>query len=244
MPELAPETVKVVDSYWAGLLGCPVAHFAGSSTLVVGHSGLGEFPGVYLFSRRDSLLISTPPEKLEELWPKLEGLPPQAFDDLELLRERTGAAKSDLQQPSFIGYTDSKSFVPPGAWTDGVRLLTEADRPALDALRAASSDTDWEYGGCNFSERPVVGQFVGNSLTALGSYDEWAGEIAHLSVITHPDYRKQGYGKGVVAAITQEALRRAFIPQYRTRYINTPSLALATSLGFVGLAKSVALKLD
>lgn len=244
MPELAPETVKVVDTYWAGLLGCPVAHFAGASTVVVGHSGLGDFPCVYFFSRRNSLLISTPPAKLEELWPKLESLPPEAFNDLDLLRERTGAAKSDVQQPSFIGYTDSKTFVPPGAPTDGVRLLAEADRPALEALRSASSDTDWEYGGCDFSERPVVGQFVGDSLTAVGSYDEWAGEIAHLSVITHPNYRKQGYGKGVVAAITQEALRRAFIPQYRTRYINAPSLALATSLGFVELARSVAFKLD
>lgn len=242
MAELAPETVKVVDRYWAGLFGCESSHFEGSQTLVVPHSGLGEYPGVYFFARKDSLLISTPPDRLDALRPKLEALRPAAINDVPALRERIGEPTGEEMGPLFIGYTDARTFVTP-APTEGVRLLTEADRPALETLRAASSVSDWEYGGCDFSERPVVGQFVGDQLTTLGSYAEWGGEIAHLSVITHPGYRKQGYGKGVVSAITQEALRRAFVPQYRTRYANTPSLALATSLGFVELARSVAIKL-
>jgi GNAT superfamily N-acetyltransferase len=242
MAELAPETVKVVDTYWAGLFGCPGSHFSSRDTLVVPHTGLGDYPGVYFFARKDSLLVSTPPERLAELSPRLVGLRPAAIKDLPGLRERIGLATGEELGPLFIGYTDARTFVTPSP-TEGVRLLTEADRPALEAMRAACSETDWEYGGCDFSERPVVGQFVGNSLTAVGSYAEWGGEIAHLSVITHPDYRKQGHGKGIVSAVTQEALRRAFVPQYRTRYANAPSLALATSLGFVELARSVAIKL-
>ena len=127
-----------------------------------------------------------------------------------------------------------------------IRGALSAVRPddllALKALRKACTDKDWEFGGSDLSERPLAGQFSDNVLTAIASYVIWAGDIAHISVVTHPDFRGLGYGKGVVSAITEVAISRALIPQYRTLLANTASMGIAQSLGFRHHATSLAVR--
>jgi predicted GNAT family acetyltransferase len=80
-------------------------------------------------------------------------------------------------------------------------------------------------------------------LVAVAGYTVWGDVIAHVAVITHPQYRRPGYGRTVVSRLTEEVLRRRLVPQYRTLEANQPSIAIAHALGFAHYATTVAVRL-
>jgi predicted GNAT family acetyltransferase len=80
-------------------------------------------------------------------------------------------------------------------------------------------------------------------LVAVAGYTVWGDVIAHIAVITHPQYRGQGYGRAVVSRLTEEVLRQGLVPQYRTLEANQPSMAIARTLGFAYYATTVAVRL-
>jgi predicted GNAT family acetyltransferase len=141
--------------------------------------------------------------------------------------------------PAYIGYAqDIRSPAHP------VRPLTLHDTSAVNTLRAACTETEWEHGGSLLGERSSSGVFVDGQLVALAGYDVWAGIIAHISVVTHPAFRARGFGRSAVAHVVKRALLANLIPQYRTLEFNLASIRIADSLGFCHYATSVAVRLD
>jgi GNAT superfamily N-acetyltransferase len=69
-----------------------------------------------------------------------------------------------------------------------------------------------------------------------------ARQIAHIAVVTHPGFRGHGYARTVVSTLTEIALGRTFVPQYRTLEANAPSIAVARRLGFLQYATSLAVR--
>ncbi len=124
-----------------------------------------------------------------------------------------------------------------------VRLLTPRDEAAFHSFRMACPAIEWEHGGSAFGEGPLAGYFRENQLAALAGYKLWGTRIAHIAVVTHPQQRGRGYGKGVVSFLSAQVLQDQRIPQYRTLCSNTPALQLARALGFVGYAESLAVRL-
>ena len=122
-------------------------------------------------------------------------------------------------------------------------MLGGQDIEALKTLQAACSALEWERSGSRLGEQPVVGAFNDGRLVAVAGYQIWDGGIAHISVIAHPQYRSCGYGKAVVSELTEEAINRGLVPQYRTLEANKFSVAIANRLGFTRYATTVAARL-
>jgi RimJ/RimL family protein N-acetyltransferase len=191
--------------------------------------------------RNESLVISVPENLMDTFRARAAGWSPADTLNEESLRAFVGLPIERVVDPAFVGYTDRVAFRP--APTEATRVLEQQDAAALADLQAACSALEWEHGGSELGEQPVVGAFEEKRLVAAAGYELWGGAIAHISVITHPSYRVRGYGTAVVSRLTAEALNRGLVPQYRTLEANKSSMAIAQRLGFERYATTVAVRL-
>lgn len=241
MTALSQATLAAVDHYWAAFFGCAPAILAVPATTVVPHTGIGDYHGLFLFRRGETLIISAPLARLEQDRAALGVFPATLLDDLPTLQARIAAPIERVVGPAFVGYADAATFRPESA--EGTRLLTADDRQRCERFRRACSALEWEHGGSELGEQPVVGYCLGDEIVALSGFELWGERIAHIAVVTHPAFRGQGYGGKVVNAIAALALERGLIPQYRTLMSNTPSIKIGAALGFVQYGETLAVRL-
>ncbi|HRQ38400.1 MAG TPA: GNAT family N-acetyltransferase [Chloroflexota bacterium] len=71
-----------------------------------------------------------------------------------------------------------------------------------------------------------------NILVASAGLNWQTPHFAELSVNTHPEYRRQGYGRSVVAAMANYLLSNGRTPLYLVADNNTASLEVARQVGF------------
>lgn len=71
-----------------------------------------------------------------------------------------------------------------------------------------------------------------NTLVASAGLNWQTPHFAELSVNTHPEYRRQGYGRSVVAAMADYLLSNGRTPLYLVADNNTASLEVARQVGF------------
>ena len=157
------------------------------------------------------------------------------------LRDVLGDAVDQIIGPAYIGYADGATFralIPNAA-----RLLGAGDAEHVAALQAACGAVEWEHGGSEIGQNPAAGVYISERLVAMAGYEVWGGGIAHISVITHPRHRGQGYAGAVVSKLTETALAQGLVPQYRTLESNAPSVHVAHRLGFVRYGVSMAVRL-
>ncbi|HEY0602028.1 MAG TPA: GNAT family N-acetyltransferase [Herpetosiphonaceae bacterium] len=241
MTELSQATRAAVDRYWATFFGCDPAIFAAPETAIVPHAGLGDYHGVFVFRRRETLIISVPPARLERDRMALGAFPATLLDDLPTIQAQIAAPIERVVGPAFVGYADAGTFRP--ASEVGTRLLTADDRDRFERFRQACAALEWEHGGSELGEQPIAGCFVGAEIVAASGFELWGERIAHIAVVTHPAHRGRGYGARVVSAIAAVALERGLIAQYRTLMSNAPSMRIGAALGFVPYGESLALRL-
>lgn len=242
MTDLSQATLAAVDRYWAGFFGCAPAIFAAPGTTVVPHAGIGDYHGLFLFRRRETLIISVPAARLERDRQALGAFPPTLLDDLPALKAQIAAPIERVVGPAFVGYADAATLRAEAV--ADTRLLTANDRDRFERLRQACSALEWDHGGSNPGEQPVVGYFLGDEIVAASGLELWGDRIAHIAVVTHPAHRGLGYGGKVVGAIAVVALERGLIPQYRTLMSNTPSIKIGAALGFLPYAETLAVRLE
>jgi GNAT superfamily N-acetyltransferase len=210
-------------------------------TLVVPDNESNGFHGLYCFLRNQTLIVAVSPDLLATFHPRAEGWCQADVLDIERFRRLIDYPIDQIIGPAFIGYTDRTMFCPFSA--EETRLLGSEDLSSLEALQAACNALEWKHGGSQLGDQPVIGAFHGERLVSVSGYEIWDGGIAHISVVTHPQYRGQGYGKAVVSKLTDEALKRGLVPQYRTLEANKSSMALGNRLGFERYATTVAVRL-
>jgi GNAT superfamily N-acetyltransferase len=196
---------------------------------------LADYDGIFGLFRDGTVAVSFPPDRVELLRHRLPSQPltPARFADA------FGGSSFTVIGPAYIGYAEVVRSP-----SHPVRSLTECDASAAGALQAACAETEWEHGGSIVGEHPSSGVFVGSELVALAGYEVWGGSIAHMSVVTHPAFRGQGFGGSAVAHLAHAALAAGFVPQYRTLQENLASIRLAEALGFFRYATSVAVRLN
>jgi GNAT superfamily N-acetyltransferase len=82
-----------------------------------------------------------------------------------------------------------------------------------------------------------------DQVVAAAGAQVWAGALAHVGVLTHPDRRRRGLGSAVAAAVLRDAVAAGLVGQWRARAELTASRRLAGSLGFVELGQQVSYEL-
>jgi GNAT superfamily N-acetyltransferase len=199
------------------------------------------FHHIYCFLHNQSVIIAISMDHIDVFREQAANWTQADILDEQRLRSLIGVFFGRIIGPAFIGYTDRATFHP--ATGKAVRFLESNDSAALEALRAACSALEWEHGGSKLEGAPVAGAFADGQLVAVAGYKSWGSLIAHLSVIAHPLYRGQGYGRAVVSELTEDILKQALIPQYQTLHSNLSSMAIGRALGFERYATTVTVRL-
>jgi len=116
------------------------------------------------------------------------------------------------------------------------------DAAALEKLREACGETEWEHGGSSL-DGSCSGVFEDNQLVALSGYEIRVGMMAHLYIVTDPAFRARDSGRAAVAHLSRRALAAGLLPHYWTLEANTPAIRIAEALGFLRSATSMAVRL-
>ena len=230
---LDPSILERVDSYWAAdFFGCSLEEYL-SAYHVQRHAGglrRDDYCGIYCFSREDRTTISIPPQWLERVDPMLPASPDELASGLRSIA-------TAVIGPAYIGYSNGGST----GRSDAIAVGQE-DQAAWEELQAACLPVEWDHGGSNLDE-VCSGVFHGERLIALAGYKPWGNAIAHISIVTHPDFRGHRHGRSAVAHLMNRAISNGLIPQYQTLDSNKPSLQIASALGFSRYARSLAIRL-
>lgn len=215
--------------HWTDQLGVPADAFE-TAGVVVGEAG--HDAGVQVFARDGAVAVGASPglvadcrDHADELAAGAVGRP----DELRAWVEERVAPVETVLGPAFYGYTDAESFE---SVESAARVLTADDEAIYDRFRAAVPAEEWDAGGPSFEAGETVGVEADGRLIAAAGYEVWDGRIAHVGVVTHPDYRSRGFGRAVVSRATERALAAGLWPQYRTLDEWPWSVALAAGLGF------------
>lgn len=189
---LASRTRWTVCRYWADRLGVSSDAFENSG-IAVGPAHEG---GIQLFRRGEKVVIGAPELHVEQLQQRFDELATLELGNSDAIRK--WLTDIDVVKrvigPTFYGYTDRETFTPVES---NARALTVDDESAYNAFQAAIPDDEWERGGTGFVAGETVGRFVDNKLVSLAGYERWDDLIAHVSVVTHPEYRDEGHGRAV-----------------------------------------------
>ena len=188
-----------------------------------------------------SLCISVPPDLVERIQAVVHSYPVESLFGEASIRALLGPRIEQIIGPAYQGYIEWPHFL--STAHPGVRALCPSDQVALRQLADACEVEAWEHAGIAADEPHVFGCFVDGQLAAVARYRPGWGETAHIGVVTHPAYRGCRYGRAVASAATAQALEAGFIVLYQTLFANTPSVALATGLGYQAYASQLAVRL-
>ncbi|HEU4454222.1 MAG TPA: GNAT family N-acetyltransferase, partial [Longimicrobium sp.] len=211
--------------------------------LVVPHAGeLADYSGAYLHAFGGAApVVSLPPSLLASHGERVAEAARGDWTDAGAWAELFGERFDRAIGPAAVRYADRGTFRP--VESDGVRLLGPEDVEALDVLRGACWPAEWDHGGSEIGEHPVVGAFADGGLAAVAGYEVWGGTIAHVAIVTHPAHRGRGLGAAALSRVTAEALDRGLLAQHRALESNAPSIAIGDRLGFQPHSRSLAIRL-
>jgi len=234
-------TTQRIDATWATFFGLSPRAFLLPGIQVVAHHELADYRGVWLFRHHASLCMAVPRDLVEGIRAVIGGYTVETLSAEASIRALFGPRIERIIAPVYQGYIERSHFRP--ATHRGVRALGAPDQFALRQLADACEVEAWEHAGIAVDEPYAFGCFVDGQLAAVARYRPGWGETAHIGVVTHPASRGCRYGTAVASVATAQALEAGFIVLYQTLFANTPSVALATGLGYQAYASQLAIRL-
>jgi GNAT superfamily N-acetyltransferase len=235
-------SIHDLDAHWSGLLGRDLADIPAGRCVVTPHpQALASYRGIYAWSRGDACVVSAPPEFVRQTAEVAGGKSPADVIDSDALPSALREELESIVGPAVVSYADHSDFVPVDEM--GARPLTPSDIPALRQLSRDAGAEAWENSGISFDRVPILGIYDQHILVAAASYERWGERILHVGVVTHPEHRGKGFGRGVASATTAHALEAGGIAQWQTLETNTPSLAIAKKLGYQPYCRTLAIRL-
>jgi GNAT superfamily N-acetyltransferase len=234
-------TIQRIDATWVAFFGLSAALFLRPGIQVVAHHQLADYQGMWLFRHHASLCLSVPPDSVEGVRAAVRAYTLESLFSEAGIGALLGPRIERIIGPAYQGYVERPQFR--SAPHPGVRALSRTDQAALQRLADACEVDAWKHAGMAVDEPHVFGCFVHNQVVAAARYRPAWGEAATIGVVTHPAYRRRGYGRAVVSAATAQGLEAGFIVLYQTLLGNAPSVALATSLGYQRYATHLAVRL-
>ena len=152
--------------------------------------------------------------------------------DLDQVTSALRAAGITLNDPDDVFHfvaADARALVAEPV-RPGVRALTIDDRAEFDRFAATAPEDDVDEAFVELDHWLVFGCFVDDKLVSAASMYPWDDStLADTGVLTLPDHRGRGYAAATVRALSAEALRRGYEPQYRSQVDNLASVAVARS---------------
>lgn len=234
-----PNTRAIIQLGWARLLGLADDAFDRARGRRIHHSpvhpGGGE-ADVVMFVQLFDARVLVGPSWVHDAARRLDDAQLRSARTLLQLSAHVPSAR--ILGEATLAYLDG-AIDHPDAETaqvaDDVDLAVTLERacPADDTAEASISDV---------AERFVL--MVDDQPVAGAGYEEWAGLIAHLAVLTAPEHRRQGFGGLIAALAANDAFAAGLVPQWRARTDNRASRRLAETLGFAEVGTQTTVTLD
>lgn len=189
---------------------------------------------VLLLRREDgSAVLSVSPERAGEL--ELVGKKRVELADLSARMERSGISFNDPDHLFYLTRGD-QAVLHRESFDAETHQLTAADAAVFEDFASEAPEDDLNEAFVELDHWLVFGTFIDDKLVSAASMYPWRGtRLADLGVITLPAFRGRGLGRVTVRAMSAEALRRGYEPQYRCQFDNAASIALALAAGFTRL---------
>jgi GNAT superfamily N-acetyltransferase len=220
---------------WAEALGCdlrllgePGAH------MVPGDARLRGRNAVYMAEVRAAVLVYCPGRLRPRAAAVLASAPPGHLFTPGACARIADAGDAQILGPSWHGFTDAGHFTP---------AVPGAGRPLLAGLREACGEADWAEGGFGHPDGVLYGIEEDGRLAAAGNLTLFRGYPADVGLLTHPAARGRGLARQIAVQMIGDALPVAGIIRYRALTTNSPSLAIARSLGFAGYGQNLIARL-
>jgi GNAT superfamily N-acetyltransferase len=227
---------------WAAELGSTARVLSSAGTTVVRHGPAFEGDRVaFALATATACVVTVPDDWYAAAQAALGHLSTAEAFDSARLAGLFGSAVQRIVGPAWQGHVDAGGFTPADA--RGTRLLSSADRAALDALAAACPPAEWAASSIDPGRPPLFGCVVGGVLVAAGMLAPWRERFWDVGIITRPGHRGRGYGRAVVSAMTRHGLDQGWLLHYQTLLANVPSVAVARSLGYQQHANTLAIRL-
>lgn len=226
-----------VAQYWSETLGVSPEELVQPGILVVPHSKkLSGRNASWIFVHEDTCVISVPPGLVDELHQKAIGIPIESIQSPDSTHALFGDRIRRTVGPAYQGYAEAEDFRP--CTSHDVRSLSDSDRPLLQRLADACGPVEWQNSGINVDDENLFGCFGDGKIVAASGIIPWANYAANIGVITHPDYRRRGYGKAVASRAMQHILDQGDLVLYQTLVENVAAVRIAESLGCKAYAQT------
>jgi GNAT superfamily N-acetyltransferase len=166
----------------------------------------------------------------------LETLPAVSLTDPAVLSTRLQVL--DMLGPACLAYLDPAEFRPHHGQVAVEQLLPHDDD--LRQLVGSSSTDDVEESGITQITSPAFAVREYGAIISAAGYRVWAGQVAHLSVLTIATARGRGLARAVASAAVAHAIAHGELPQWRAR--PQTSRRVARALGFRELGSQVSIR--
>lgn len=234
---------NIIYKNWTSYFGCPVETAQQNGTTLLPESKYDDdkiialwYIGKHTFAQLDPAYHS----QLDALVKKLPTHTSLTGDLIQKVWGDEAILSRDIGLSYYLFPQDLPDYIPPPPFT--LRQLTEADADAMSALHAANTPEDVDEGYVEVTHLVAFGCFLDKQLVAATSGYERTGFL-DIGVLTHPEFRKKGLGKGVVGGLCDWANQQDIIAQYRHNITNTGSQSVVRSLNFQMYFKSEAISL-
>ena len=195
---------------------------------------------------RGEVVLSVRPQDLAEMEEAYGGGPIPALG--EALREDLDARfRERLMVPgvsSMYRYTVRPDWLRWPAGTDDVKALGPGDRRLFAEFVAnrAQLGRAWKLREEQFRDRRFFGVWSDGARAGYAEVSDLHVGGGNIAVAIRPSQRRRGHGRAAVAWAARWCLERDVVPVYWVQADNTPSIALAESLGFRRQTEEVTVK--
>ena len=226
--------VEAASSAWASLSGLPALRDL--HVFVDAGSPLGPAGWIAILTIGSTVTASVPRADLVvALTAALTGLTADEATNPEAVLPRMPPVRNILGP--------AQLYYPGPGFTVSSEPADEASEHELVALAEAVAEDELDESGVHHVESPVfVSRSSTGTVAAAAGYRRWSNEVAHLSVLAHPDHRGRGHGGRAAGLAIRAALDERLLPQWRARPLVSQRAALA--VGFVRAGAQLSLEPD
>jgi GNAT acetyltransferase len=238
MVQLSRLTARV-RTLWEGLAGAPIA-FDSAVHVTVSRQSLLCPPGWVGIVVIDGAAIVTAPDQdtAHAVQDALNAVPAASLTDAAVLSARLPLL--ELLGPATLAYLTAGEFRrQPGQ--DAVEVIPLRNF-MLRQFLAAVDPMDVEESGLAEITSPAFTVRAHGGIAAAAGYQDWPGQVAHLSVLTAAPARERGYARITASAAVTHALLRDKLPQWRAQVL--ASRRVAHALGFRELGSQASIRVQ
>ena len=227
-----------ITDYWSKFFGIDAQDFEKPGIHIVPHASLGDYWGVWMFTRHDTVIISSPDSFIATCNTLLSGIDPTCFRDIMGVSTCFNPYTETIIGPAYHGSLEADSFK--SADISLCREITFQEACTLD------DDTDpigWGWSGCGKPRQHYFGAFQNSTLVAASNYVIKDTILAFPGVFVHPAHRGQGLARSVLSIALQHSLAAGLLLDYQTLCENVGAIKAAESLGVRPFAQHSAIRL-